>query len=107
MPKFILVSLMVAIYLPKLNKWLIRSLALDPFWKSHISIQIIDISDLGDTLITQGLDVRVIPSNKSPFLMKLVMSSLVRAIPLGYVKRMFIILRYDFDCGRHGGATSF
>ena len=77
------VPLMVTMYLPKLNEWLISSLALELFLESHISIQMMNMSDLGDALITQGLDARVIPSNKSAFLMKLVISSLVKVRPLG------------------------
>ena len=58
MPGFILAPWIVAIYLPMLKHLLIRHLALLPLWTSQISIQMIDISDLGETLITHGLDVR-------------------------------------------------
>jgi len=101
------VPLMVAMYLPKLNEWLIISLVLEPFWESHILIQIMDMLDLEEALITRGLDTRVIPSNKSVFLMKLVISLLVRARLLSCMKGIPVILRYDFDCGRHRDATSF
>ena len=54
-----LAPLIVAIYLPMLKEWLMRPLALLPLWTSQISIQMIDMSDLDDTLITYGLEVRV------------------------------------------------
>ena len=57
MPRFILVLLTIAIYLPTLKQWLIRHLALLPLWMSHISIYMIDMSDLGNTLIILGFDV--------------------------------------------------
>ena len=60
MPRFILVPLTVAIYLLTLKHQLIRHLALLLLWKSHIFIQIIDMSDLGNTLITLGLDASLI-----------------------------------------------
>jgi len=48
----------VAIYLPTLKHLLISILALLPLWTSQVSIHTIDMSDLGDTLITLGLDTK-------------------------------------------------
>ena len=53
----------VVIKLPTLKHLLIIFLALDLFWMSQISIQIMDISDLGKTLMTWGLDMRIILLN--------------------------------------------
>ena len=48
-----------------------------------MSIQIIAISNLGDALMTLGLDAREIVSKMSALAMKLMMSSLVSLLPLG------------------------
>jgi len=48
----------VAIYLPTLKHLLISILALLPLWTSQVSIHTIDMLDLGDTLITLGLDTK-------------------------------------------------
>jgi len=48
----------VAIYLPTLKHLLISVLALLLLWTSQMSIHTIDMSDLGDTLITLGLDAK-------------------------------------------------
>jgi len=74
MPGSMLVPLIVAMYLLKLNKWLMSSLALKPFWESHISIQIMAMSDLGEALMTWGLDTKVMFSNILLFFMKLVIN---------------------------------
>ena len=63
MPRFMLALQMVAIYLPTLKHLLISILALLPLWMSQMSIHTIDMSDLEDTLITLGLDVKDILSN--------------------------------------------
>ena len=62
-PGFMLAPLMVAIYLPTLKHLLISILALLPLWMSQTSIHTINMSDLGDTLITLGLDAKNILSN--------------------------------------------
>ena len=62
MPRFMLASLTVVIYLPTLKQRLIRHLALLPLWTFHISIHMIDMSDLGDTLIILGLDASLMSS---------------------------------------------
>ena len=41
-----------------LKQWLIRLLAPLPLWTSQISIQIIDMLDLGKTLMTCSLEVK-------------------------------------------------
>jgi len=56
---FILVPWIVAMYLPTLKHWLMRPLVLLPLWTSQMSIQMIDISDLGKTLMTLGLDANI------------------------------------------------
>ena len=58
-PGFMLAPLMVTIYFPTLKYWLIRLLALLPLWISQILIQIIDMLDLGDILITCSLEAKV------------------------------------------------
>ena len=49
---------MVAIYFPTLKYLLISILAFLPLWTFQMSIHIIDMSDLGKTLITLGLDTK-------------------------------------------------
>jgi len=51
-------SQIVTIYLLTLKYLLISVLALLPLWTSQMSIHTIDMSDLGDTLITLGLDAK-------------------------------------------------
>jgi len=70
-PGFMLVALMVAMDLPKLKEWFISSFALDLFWESQISNQMIAISDLEETLMTLGLATRVTDSNSFIWLMTL------------------------------------
>jgi len=62
MPGFILAPQIVVINLPILKHLLIRLLALLPLWTFQMSIQIIDILDLGETLMTCGFDARTILS---------------------------------------------
>ena len=62
MPGFTLAILIIVIYLLTLKYQLIRPLALTPLCVSQMLIHIIAISDFGDTLITFGLEVRVILS---------------------------------------------
>jgi len=66
-PGFILVPLNMAIYLPKLNEWLISVLALEPFCESQMSTHMMAMSDFGDAFITRGLAAKVVPSNNSLF----------------------------------------
>ena len=47
-----LAPLIVAIYLSMLKYWLIKLLALLPLWMFQMSIQMIDMSDFGNTLMT-------------------------------------------------------
>jgi len=49
---FMLVALIVAIYLPKLKEWFISSFALDLFWESQMSNQMMAMLDLGEALMT-------------------------------------------------------
>ena len=59
MPEFILASLMVVIYFPILKHWLIKVLALLSLWTSQMSIQIIDISNFSDTLMTCSFEASI------------------------------------------------
>jgi len=61
-----------------------RSLALDPFWESHISSYTMTMSDLGEALITLGFDAREIDLKRLVCLMMLMMSSLERLHLLGW-----------------------
>jgi len=49
----------VMMYLPILKQQLISLFSLLPLWISQISIQMIDMLDLGETLITFGLEAKV------------------------------------------------
>ena len=53
--------------LPKLNEWLMRVLALEPFCESHMSTHMMAMSDFGDAFITRGFADKVMPSNISLF----------------------------------------
>ena len=75
MPRFMLAPLTVAIYLLTLKQRLIRHLALLPLWMSHISIHMIDMSNLGDTLIILGLDASLM-SSKIWFCLRITSTSL-------------------------------
>jgi len=55
-PGFMFTPLIVAMYLLTLKHRLMSILALLPLWTSHMSIHTMDMSDLGDTLMTLGLD---------------------------------------------------
>ena len=57
-PGFMFASQIVTIYLLTLKYLLTSVLALLPLWTSQMSIHTIDMSDLGDTLITLGLDAK-------------------------------------------------
>ena len=80
MPGFMLVTLTVAMYLPRLNEWLI-SFALEPFWLSQISNYMIAILDLGKALIILGLVAKEMFSKRLMYFMKLVMFLLVILLP--------------------------
>jgi len=82
---FMLVALMVVTYLPKLKEWFISNFALDSFWESQISNQMIAMSDLGEALITLDFAVRFTGSNSSRYFMVVVMSSPVSLLPLGCI----------------------
>ena len=107
MPRFIFAPWIVTIYLPTLKHLLISILALLPLCTSHISIQTIAMSDLRDTLITLGLDTKVMLL-KIWFCFSIVSTSLdVRwswAFPWKK-KGMPMILKYDLDWGRWGSST--
>ena len=53
----------VVIKLPMLKHLLIIFLVLDLFFVFQMSIQIMAISDLGETLMTQGLDAKMMLLN--------------------------------------------
>ena len=55
-PRFMFAPRMVAMYFPTLKHLLMSILVLVPLWTSHISIYTIDMSDLGETLMTRGLE---------------------------------------------------
>ena len=74
-PGFMLASLMVTIYFLTLKYWLIRLLVLLPLWISQILIQMIDMLDLGDILITCSLEAKVMLS-KIWFCLMMVSTSL-------------------------------
>ena len=55
-PGFMFAPQMVAMYFPMLKHLLMSILALVPLWTSHISIHTMDMLDLGETLMTCGLE---------------------------------------------------
>ena len=57
---FIFALQIVATKLPMLKHLLIKLLALKLLWTSQISIQMINMSDLDETLMTLGLDIKTI-----------------------------------------------
>ena len=57
----------VATWLPTLKQWLIRTLADVPLWKSQMSIHTVAMSDLGDALITLGLEAKEMSLKKCIF----------------------------------------
>ena len=75
MPRFILAPLMIAIYLLMLKHQFIKHLALLPLWTSQMSIHIIDMSNLGNILITLGLDTNLMLS-KIWFCLRIALMSL-------------------------------
>jgi len=58
-PGFILALQMVAMKLTTLNLQLIRPLALDLLYTSHMSIQIMAMSNFGETLTILGLEIEL------------------------------------------------
>jgi len=58
-PEFMLAPLIVVVYFPTLKHRLIRLLTLLLLWMSQISIQMINMSDFRETLITHGFEVRM------------------------------------------------
>ena len=58
MPRFMLTPLIVAMLLPTLKHLLISSFVFWPLCTSHMSIQMMAISDLGETLMILSLEVR-------------------------------------------------
>ena len=70
-------------YLPKLKKWLISSLAFKLFCEFQILNYTMVMSDLGKALMTLSFTARVTSSNRPELLMKLVMSLLVSLLLLG------------------------
>ena len=107
MSGFMFAPWMVAIYFPMLKHLLMSILVLLPLWASHISIQTMAMLDLGDILITLGLDANIILL-KIWFCFKINLTSLEvrRSWVLPWEKNgMPIILRYDLDWGRWGSST--
>ena len=106
-PRFMLAPQIVAMYLLTLKHWLMSSLVLLPLWTSQISIQTMDMSDLGEILMTLGLDTRL-TLLKIWFCFKIVSMSLeIRWswVLLWEKYRIPVILRYDFDWGRWDSST--
>ena len=87
----------MAMYLSMLKHLLIRFLALAPFWESHMSIQIIAISDLGDTLIIRGLDTNLTLLNRWILLMTSLIWLWTIGVPLLARYGIPRIFRYDLD----------
>ena len=103
MPGFIFAPWTVAMKLPMLNLWLIPFLALVLFCMSQMSIHMMAMLDLGDTLMMHGLEVRTMSLNKWLFFKTFSISSdeiwlfvfsLMYGIPM--------ILRYNFNCSNLG-----
>jgi len=57
----------VMMWLSTLKQWLIRTLVDVPLWKSQISIYIIAMSDLEDTLMTLGSEAKEMSLKKCIF----------------------------------------
>ena len=96
----------ITIKLPILNLLLMRHLALDPLWVSQMSIQIIDMSDLEDTLIILSFDTNTTSLKIWLFFKEI--STLLEVIwELVYLDkyRMPMIFRYDLDCSNLGDFT--
>jgi len=82
-PEFMFTPQIVAMKLPTLNLLLMRLLALVLLCISHISIHTMDMSDLGETLITLGLEARIM------------------LLKMWLLFRIFSILsenKWEFDC---------
>jgi len=81
-----------------LNLLLMRLLALVPVCVSHISIQTMDMSDLGDTLMTLGLEAKTMLL-KMWLLFRILSTSSEdnQVLDCSDRYRMLTILRYDFD----------
>ena len=106
MPGFMLMPWIITIKLPILNLLLMRHLALDPLWVSQMSTQIIDMSDLEDTLIILSFDTNTTSLKIWLFFKKI--STLLEVIwELVYLDkyRMPMIFRYDLDCSNLGDFT--
>ena len=89
----------VAITFPTLNHLLIRLLVFASLCVSHISIQTIDMSDLGETLITRGLEAKMM-SLKMWLFFRIFSTLSADSLVLVWLERyeMLTILKYDFDC---------
>ena len=106
MSKFMLAPWIVVMKLPILNLLLIRYLALNLLWASQMLIQIIDMSDLGNTLIILGF-------NANTMLLKIwllfkIFSTLSEVIwELVCLDKygMPMIFRYNLDCSNLGDST--
>ena len=106
-PGFILALWMVTMYLPTLKHLLMSILALLLLWTFHMSIQTIDMSNLGETLITLGLDTKL-TLLKIWFCLRTTLTSLEvrQSWELPWEKKEIpMILRYDFNWGRCGSST--
>ena len=98
MPGSILVLYMIAMNLPMLNLWLIRDLALEPLWESHISTHMIAMSDFGETFIILSFEAKMTSLKMWVFLRMFlisleVMYELVASDRYG----MLTIFKYDLD----------
>ena len=97
-PGFIFAPWTVAMKLPILNHLLMRLLVLEPLWEFYILIQIMDMSDLGDTLIILGFETRMILLNIWLLLKILLMlSDEMHMLEALARKGTPIIFKYDFD----------
>jgi len=66
-PGCIAVPQTVAVWRPKLNERLMSVLPFEPFWESQMSIQITDMSELGEAFIMWGIEANETPSKRGEF----------------------------------------
>jgi len=84
--------------IPMLKHLLIKPLVLEPLWTSQILIQMIDMSDLGETLMNLSLDAKMI-SLRMWFFLMIFLTTLeeMRVLVSSKKKGILMILRYDLD----------
>ena len=96
--EFILAPQIITIKLPTLNLLLIRLFAFIPLWASQMLIQTIAMSDLGDTLMTLGLEAKTILLKIWLFFkISFISSEVIQALVCSKRYRIPMILRYNFD----------